>query len=313
MPSRASIRQVADQNGALFDTRPPEERETVSALQRLKKNASAKASALLVPIVKKFSGIGGETIDEAIGVARHLEERGFALTLGYWDTGCETARSVADVYLAAIACLGARTEDWTVSIKPPALRFDAGLAAALAGVAAQRNVRLHLDSHGPNVAEPSNVMLREMCKLSTNLGTTLPGRWRRSLDDAAFAIEYGLHVRIVKGQWPDPDEPDRDMASGFLAVVDRLAGRARHVGVATHDLPLAREAVERLRAAGTPCEIEILLGYPAKPLLRWARQNAVKVRVYVPYGGGFIPNAVAVLKRNPRLLLAVARDRLLRA
>jgi proline dehydrogenase len=53
--------------------------------------------------------------------------------------------------------------------------------------------------------------------------------------------------------------------------------------------------------------VEVLLGMPAGPLLAWAKQNGVKVRVYVPYGCGFIPNAVGVLRRNPRLVLAIAR------
>jgi proline dehydrogenase len=54
----------------------------------------------------------------------------------------------------------------------------------------------------------------------------------------------------------------------------------------------------------------VLLGMPAKKLLRWAKDNAVPVRIYVPFGAGFVPNALGVLRRNPRLLLAVAQDRL---
>ena len=90
-------------------------------------------------------------------------------------------------------------------------------------------------------------------------------------------------------------------------MIDRLAGRARHVAVATHDFALGREAIKRLKAAGTSCEVEVLLGMPAGPLLAWAKQNGVKVRVYVPYGCGFIANAAGVLRRNPRLMLAIAK------
>jgi proline dehydrogenase len=76
----------------------------------------------------------------------------------------------------------------------------------------------------------------------TGLGCAIPGRWRRSLEDAEHAIELGVRVRVVKGQWPDPQQPDIDLRDGFLAVIDALAGRAASVGIATHDLPLAREA-----------------------------------------------------------------------
>jgi proline dehydrogenase len=114
----------------------------------------------------------------------------------------------------------------------------------------------------------------------------------------------------VKGEWPDLADPKRDLRAGFLEVIDCLAGRARRVAVATHDLALGCEAVGRLRAAGTPCEIEVLLGAPSQALLNWAKANAVQVRIYVPYGRGFIMNAVGVLRRNPRLAFAIANAQL---
>ena len=275
---------------------------------------SGKVSAAILPIVKKVARpyVGGDTVDEAMCVADRLAGEGFATTLGYWDTGRDTARQVADIYLNAVRRLSAKDFDCYVSIKPPPLRFASELADELAGIAAAHRVRIHCDSHGTNVADLSNAMLQEMvAKLGgSGLGTTLPGRWSRSLRDADWAIERGLNVRVVKGQWPDRDDPKRDMSAGFLEVVHRLAGRARHVGVATHDFSLACEAIGRLRAAGTPCELEILLGMTAKPMIRWAEKNGVKVRVYVPFGSGFVPNVIGVLKRNPRLICAVAKERL---
>jgi proline dehydrogenase len=195
-------------------------------------------------------------------------------------------------------------------MKPPALRFSPELADGLARAAAARQVRLHLDSHGTEHADASNAMLEVMAAHLPGeaLGTTLPGRWRRSLADADWAVERGLNVRVVKGQWPDPADPQRDLSGGFLKVIDRLAGRARHVAVATHDFPLACEAIRRLQVSGTPCGVEVLLGMPARPLLRWAKESGVPVRVYIPFGAGFIPNALGVLKRNPRIALAVTRE-----
>jgi proline dehydrogenase len=104
---------------------------------------------------------------------------------------------------------------------------------------------------------------------------------------------------VVKGQWPDPEEPGRDPSAGYLEVIGRLAGRARHVGVATHDVPLAAEAIARLRATNTPFELELLYGMP---------MARAPVRIYVPFGKGFIPSAVGVLRRNPRLAWLVLKD-----
>lgn len=308
---------VSGMSGSLFDTAPPESPVESSTLLSLKRRISGKVSASILPIVQKVARpyVGGDTVDEAICVANRLAGEGFATTLGYWDRGRDTGRQVADIYLNAVRELSATDLDSYVSLKPPPLRFAPELANELAVAAATHRVRLHCDSHGPNVADFSHAMLQGMiAKLGGNsLGTTLPGRWSRSLRDADWAVENALNVRVVKGQWPDPDDSRRDMSSGFLEVVQRLAGRARHVSVATHDFPLARAAIEQLRTAGTPCELELLLGMPAKPLFRWAERKGVKVRIYVPFGSGFVANAIGVLKRNPRLIYAVAKEHVITA
>ena len=297
-----------------FDTSAPPP-VPISTWRGWIRNFRGKVSASILPLVKYAARpyVGGETIDDALCVAHRLAQENLTSTLGFWDTADCTGRQVADAYLAAIEHLSADGLDSYISMKPPALRFDSALAIELAAASAAARVRLHCDSHGPNVADKSNAMLQAMLDKfgASRLGTTLPGRWSRSLGDADWAIERGLSVRVVKGQWPDPDDPRRDMAAGFLEVIDRLAGRAPHVAVATNDLRLASEAIARIRAAGTSCELELLFGAPYKPLLRWARENGVRARIYVPFGEGFVPNAIGLLKQNPRLMWTIAKSRLI--
>lgn len=293
------------------DTGPPE-LPPPTTLSRLRASASATVSAAIMPLMQRAGRayMGGETVGDALSIARRLSAENLPTTLGFWDTKDYTARQVADICLGAIRSLAESGLDSYLSIKPPALRFDPALTAALAGAAHQSGVRVHCDSHGPEVAAASHAMEQAMLDHleAGSLSTTLPGRWSRSLTDADWAIEQGIRVRVVKGQWPDPAEPDRDMSAGYLEVIDRLAGRARHVGVATHDVPLAAEAIARLRAAGTPFELELLYGMPMAPSLRWAEAERAPVRVYVPFGKGFIPSAVGVLRRNPRLAWLVLKD-----
>lgn len=299
----------------VFDTAPP--LAQVSRFQGWKQSLKARVSASILPVLKYAARpyVGGDTIDDASCVAHRLAREGSASTLGFWDTAEHGGRQVADSYLAAIDRLAAENLDSYVSIKLPALRFDSTLTLELAAAAATRRIRLHCDSHGPDVVDRSNAMLDSMLDGfgAGWLGTTLPGRWSRSLKDADWAIARGLNVRVVKGQWPDPDDPQRDMAAGFLQVIDRLAGRAAHVAVATHDLKLASEAIGRLRAAGTSCELELLFGGRFGPLLNWARANGVATRVYVPFGEGFVPDALGLLRHNPRLIWSIVRNRLMAA
>lgn len=294
---------------AAFETAPPDEQ--LAVLARWKMRIVSGLSSAIMPVVARAARpyLGGQTIGEALCVARRLKDEGTAVTLGYWDTSHQSPSDVALVQADAVDAIDDR--DAYVSLKPPALHYAPHVAQSLASRAAGRSLGLHCDSHGLEAVVPSNHFAEALAEIlpPAHVGVTLPGRWLRSLADADWAVARGFNVRVVKGQWPDPADPARDLGTGFLAVIDRLAGRARRVAVATHDLVLGREALQRLRASATPCELEVLLGMPAKPLVAWARQNGFKTRVYVPYGPGFVPNAIGVLRRNPRLLMAVARDR----
>ena len=291
-----------------FDTAPPKE----NILRTLKTGTIRMISASVLPLMSRVAPnhVGGQTVEDAVRVAQRFGHEKTPSTLGFWDTADYTQRQVVDIYLATIRQLAGSGLDSYMSVKPPALRFDVSAARELANAASEGHVRLHFDSHGPEAVEPSHAMLQSMIDEvgADGLGTTIPGRWERSISDADWAGERALNVRVVKGQWPDPSDPDRDMRAGFLAVIDRLAGRVPHVAVATHDLPLAEEAIRRLRSAGASFELEQILGMTTPQSLQWALQNNVKVRIYIPFGKGYIPNALGVLKRNPRLIWKLIKN-----
>ncbi len=293
-------------------TSPPEEAPPASVLAQWKARASAGASAVLMPAVRRAGRayVGGDTVHDALTIARRLNEDALPNTLGFWDTVEYTAEQVAAIYVDALAALADSGLDTYLSIKPPALRYDAAFTEQVALAAKQWNVRVHCDSHGPETADASHALEQALLRHlpATHVSTTLPGRWLRSLTDADWAVTRGIRARVVKGQWLDPEAPSRDFSEGYLEVIDRLAGRARAVGVATHDVALTEKVVARLRATNTPFELELLYGMPMERSLRWARENKVPVRVYVPFGKGFLPSAVGVLRRNPRLAWLVIKD-----
>lgn len=283
-----------------------------TGLRGLKSRARGMVSSLMLPLMQRAarSYVGGEQLSDALTVADRLAGEGISTTLGFWDVEHAPPRRVADQYLLGIEKLATSPLDSYLSIKPPALQFDAHLAGQVATAAQSAGIELLCDSHGPEIASPSRDLVETMLLHASpdNLGMVIPGRWLRSLEDADWAVERGIRVRVVKGQWPDPAAPDRDLRQGFLEVIDRLAGRARHVRVASHDVPTAAEAIRRLRAAGTSCELELLLSLPTVPSINWARQNDVNVRLYVPYGKGYIPYAINQLQRNPRIAWWIVKN-----
>jgi proline dehydrogenase len=205
---------------------------------------------------------------------------------------------------------GAATRlDCYLSIKGPPLGSSAALAGAIVEHATAAGVRVHVDAMAWEEADATFEMLDSIRPLAPRLGCTLPGRWGRSVDDAEQAVEQHLDVRVVKGQWADPTEPGRDERRGFLEVVERLAGRAPHVAIATHDAPLASSALRRLQQAGTPCELEVLLGWPSRRALAVAPARRLAARLYVPYGAPHLPYEPSVAV-TWRFLGDVARGQL---
>jgi proline dehydrogenase len=252
--------------------------------------------------------IAGPGLADALRVCHQLAGQGTACTIGYWNAAGEAPAGVLAQYRAGVDALATQPVNGYLSLKAPALDFEPELVGRVLEHAGRECVRVHFDSHGPETVEHTMELIEGLSARAAALGCTLPGRWRRSVRDADWAVQHGLHVRVVKGQWVDLEAPELDHRQGFLAVIDRLAGRARHVAVATHDPPLADEALRRLRAAGTSCELELLFGLPMLRAAQAARGLEVPTRVYVPYGRAFVPYALGQVRRNPRLLLFLLRD-----
>jgi proline dehydrogenase len=241
-------------------------------------------------------------------ICKRFARQGLTADVCYWAGDEDTPRSVADAYVAAIRAVSQEQLDCTVSVKAMVLKFDRQLINEVCRAAADAKIGIYFDSRALDLADRVLDCVVDAGRHNPQVGCVLPGRWQRSLSDAEKAIELGVRVRVVKGQWADPTHPDIDLRKGFLAVVDRLAGRARHVAVATHDALLARESLRRLTVAGTPCELELLFGLPMRAARQAARDLGVGTRVYIPYGHSWVPYALRWVKQNPRVLWWVLAD-----
>jgi proline dehydrogenase len=252
----------------------------------------------------------GSGLGEAIEACRRLADHGLASIIGYSPPPGDRPRAVADAQLAAFDRLAAEELDSHVSVKLSGLGFDEQLFGELDAAAGQSGHPLHVDALAPETAEATWRVL-DRAPRAGRVGTTLPGRWHRSVDDVALAARLGLRVRVVKGQWPDVPANGLEPRAGFLNVIDRLRGHRHGVAVATHDVELLAESVGRLRAAGTPCTVELYFGLPFRAPALAARKLGVPVRVYVAYGHGGAPYAVADLRHNPAAAWWLVQDLLL--
>jgi proline dehydrogenase len=240
----------------------------------------------------------GAGLDAAIEACRRLAAHGLPSIAGYSAMPDEHPRAVADVHLAAFERLATEGLDAHVSVKLSGLGFDEALFADLDAAAAETGRPLHVDALGPQTVDATWRLLESVPRTG-QVGTTLPGRWQRSVEDASLAAQLGLRVRVVKGQWADVSANGLDPAAGFLAVIDRLRGYAAGVAVATHDVGLLEESVQRLGAAATPHTAELYFGLPFRAPALTARRLGVPIRVYVAYGRPGAPYGVADVSGKP--------------
>jgi proline dehydrogenase len=252
--------------------------------------------------------VAGPEVDDAMCTCRRLSTLGFGATVCFWNIKSDPPKRIVDAYTSALAVLDNEKLDCYLSIKLPPLNYDVALLNEVLGQARHKNILVHFDSLEPETVDRTFSMIAQTVRSYPHLGCTLPGRWARSIADADSVVDLGLHVRVVKGQWPDHRHQAMNPEESYLAVIDRLAGRARSVAVATHDAKLARNALNRLRQAGTPCSLELLYGLPMKQPLKVAAELGMPVRVYVPFGHGSPPYSLTQVRHNPRVFWWVLRD-----
>ena len=255
------------------------------------------------------SYLSGETLNDALRTNESLQKLGYSVTIAYWDREGEAPLDVLSHYLKEVEGISKNPSENYVSIKAPSLKFDPDHYAPLLKKAREMGVQIHFDSLDHKDVDVTRSLIDNHTPQPCNdIGFTLPGRWQRSIEDADWVSSMGLNVRIVKGQWPDPDYPSKDMSEGFIEVIQQLAGKAHNVRIASHDPPLVRKSIEILQQANTRCELELLYGLPIRDVLPIAKEMGVPVRFYVPYGFAWLPYSLNLLKNKPRVLWWLLKD-----
>jgi len=251
--------------------------------------------------IRRSGNAGGVALEEARAACERLAREGIASTVCYWDVYSDPA-FISQANMGVPRTLSNSTSDFYLSVKAHALKYDIALLKKLLEEARRLNAIVHFDATAPDTVDKTFDLIAQAYEIYPKIGCTLPGRWRRSVSDADRSVEMGLRVRVVKGEWSGPENDEIDPREGFLNLIERLAGRAMHVAVATHNPTLARLSLRRLKDADTPCELELLYGLPQQPLLKIARAYGVRARMYVPYGHAGLPYRLKQAVRNPRMI-----------
>jgi proline dehydrogenase len=270
-------------------------------------------------VVQLFSAryIAGTTLADAVETVRRLNRVGQLATIDVLgeEIGHEDeARSIARAYRDALAAIEHENLESNVSVKPTAL----GLALSydlcrenLESIlrAADGNF-VRIDMEDSSTTSDTLRMYRELrADGFDNVGVVLQAYLRRTPADVP-----GLeNVRLCKGIYVEPSaiaftDPD-EIRANYVAALDALLATGAYVGIATHDEPLIRHALEQVasrRLAEDAYEFQMLLGVRERRAQELVRDGH-RLRVYVPYGEQWYEYSLRRLQENPAMAGTIAK------
>jgi proline dehydrogenase len=272
--------------------------------------------------------VAGESISDAVRVARSLREAGLLVTLDYLGedtTDSLQAAATATQYVQLLGKLAAEglTEGGAVevSVKPTAvgLLLDERSAAdhieriAIAAREAGTTVTLDAEDH-----RTTDAGLRIAAALRSRLGpagistvgSVVQASLRRTESDVRELAAPGVRVRLCKGAYAEPVaeafRAGHDVDKSFARCLRILMSGPGYPMIATHDprLIAITGALGRSRPPDT-FEYQMLHGVRPDEQRRLAAGGA-RVRVYVPYGSdwyGYLVRRLAERPANLRFFL----------
>jgi len=287
------------------------------------------------PRVRRFVGkhgmrlgaarfVAGETLDEAVGVLRGLNDKGLHAntTLLGEDTASEAeAAGAADVFIQILERIHAEELRVNVALKPTHLGLDLGFDVAYANIervvarAAELGnfIRLDMEAH-PTVDATLDLYRRLREAGHANVGAVLQSYLYRAPDDLEALLPLAPNLRVVKGAYLEPASvayPDKaDVDAAYLRLVERALTGGAYTCVATHDERMIdhtiafteREGIERDR-------FEFQMLYGVRPQLQVdLAGRGFKVLVATPFGPEWFPYLMRRLAERPANLTFILRN-----
>jgi proline dehydrogenase len=256
--------------------------------------------------------VAGETLEEAVAVARELNERGMSVSLDHLgesvsDVG--SARAARDDYLACLDEIAESGLDSNVSVKLTQLgvSLDRELAIdamrQIAGRAAEVGTSVTIDMEDSPYTDATLDIYELVQREFGNLGVAVQAYLYRTAADISRVAPLGGHIRLCKGAYAEPDKiamsrkehVDVNFATLTQQLMDQHDAKP---AIATHDdrlIDLTRTLVSDRQS---PFEFQMLYGIREQLQDELVRQGH-PLRIYVPYGSEWYPYLTRRLAERP--------------
>jgi proline dehydrogenase len=274
--------------------------------------------------------VAGETLQEAVAVARSLAEHGLTSSLAHLGedvTDQLQANRAADSIVQIAREIGTQSLSSNLSLKLTqiGLMVDFGLCKSnmlrIAREAAIHDVFVRIDMEDSTKIDQTLSLHQYLRNQGVwNVGLVFQSVLHRSAQDTRMAADASIPVRVVKGAYLEPRSVAYQSKAEVDANFDRLtdiviraaaeqggapaaaSGRTPPVtAIASHDerrIAYAEAAAIRLGLPKAALEFQLLLGIRSE-MQRSLREGGYPVRIYVPFGTEWYPYLVRRLAERP--------------
>lgn len=247
--------------------------------------------------------VAGETAEDAVQLAKGLEEKGFSSTISLLGEGCTDGESDAAFweYMQLIGLLEkADLNDCGISVKYTHLG-SYNISRILELVCHAKNKHkfpICLDMEDYQNKKYIIELYNELKKFKVS--TVLQSRIKDSIED----IKQIDNVRICKGIYKESKEITlfgEDVNSNFKELLRHCVKEKKYVSVATHDINLIEDC-EKILKDYDKCEFQFLHGVPVEEEANRLKELGHKVRYYIPYGSDWFKYCWRRAKENPNII-----------
>jgi proline dehydrogenase len=267
--------------------------------------------------------IAGESVEEAIEVARTLQGRGFHLALDYLGESVSTvakATAAAREYIRLIDVIEAAGIERNISLKLTQMGMAIDRATCVDNLrrilepAARHQFFVRIDMENSPYTEATIQVFETLWKLEyRNIGLALQSSLFRTEQDVRRMNELGARVRLVKGAYKEPSsvafQQKTDVDSAYVRQMRLLLDHGVYPAIATHDAAIIAEARAYASERGITSdkfEFQMLYGV-RRDLQNQLVAAGYRVRVYVPFGREWYPYFMRRLGERPANVMFVVR------
>jgi proline dehydrogenase len=279
----------------------------------LKRMASTYGMASDDSFARRF--IAGESVDEAIRVARSLEARGLLLTLDYLGESVRSAEAAAAAtaeYVRLIETIVNAGIERNISLKLTQLGIDVDRATCIDNLrrildpAGRHGFFVRLDMENSRYTEATLDVFETLWHLDyRDVGVALQAYLHRTEQDVRRMKTLGARVRLVKGAYKEPAtvayQKKREVDEAFERLTRLLLDEGTYPAIATHDERLIATTRTYARERGiTADRYEFQMLYGIRRDLQSSLVTAgYRMRVYVPFGTQWFPYFMRRLGERP--------------